>query len=207
MNVLRAKGIRKSFGRRGVLNGADLEVAPGRLVAVVGENGSGKSTLLRILARDLRCDSGTIEIQGRVGYCPQQVVLDDGLTPDQHLRYFRSAYGITSLARAEELMRILGYANDRARPAGTLSGGTQQKLNLTIALMHSPALLLLDEPYQGFDWETYLAFWELAVKLRDSGTAIVVISHLVYERERFDTIFQMRDGRLHQGVSDHERPT
>ena len=198
MTALAARGIYKSFGRRRVLAGLDLEVAAGQMVAVVGENGTGKTTLLRILAGDLRPDAGSVAIRGRPGYCPQTVVLDEALTVDQNLRYFQAAYGIGRTGRAGELMERLGYAGCRDQPAGTLSGGTKQKLSLTLALMHDPRVLLLDEPYQGFDWQTYLAFWELAGELRNRGTATVVISHLVFEQERFDRICHLRGGRIEQ---------
>ncbi len=203
MTALAARGIRKSFGRRQVLAGLDLAIAPGELVAVVGENGTGKTTLLRILAGDLRPDAGTVAIAGRPGYCPQMVVLDETLTVDQHVRYFQAAYGISSPARAGELMERLGYATCRGQRAGILSGGTKQKLSLTLALMHDPPVLLLDEPYQGFDWQTYLAFWDLAGELRATGTAIVVISHLVFEHDRFDRICQLKDGRIDAEAGDH----
>lgn len=203
MTALAARGIRKSFGRRQVLAGLDLEVAPGELVAVVGENGTGKTTLLRILAGDLCPDAGTIAIGGRPGYCPQTVVLDEALTVDQHVRYFQAAYGIDSTARADELIERLGYASARAQRADTLSGGTKQKLSLTLALMHDPPVLLLDEPYQGFDWQTYLAFWDLAGELRAAGTATVVISHLVFEHERFDRICHLAGGRIDEEASRH----
>ena len=202
MTVLAAQGICKSFGRRRVLTGLDLDVAPGEMVAVVGENGTGKTTLLRILAGDLRPDAGTVTIGGRPGYCPQTVILDEALTVDQHVRYFQAAYGISSPARARELIERLGFAAYRGQRAGTLSGGTQQKLSLTLALMHDPPVLLLDEPYQGFDWQTYLAFWDLASELTAAGTATVVISHLVFEHKRFDRICHLADGRI-QEVSSH----
>jgi ABC-2 type transport system ATP-binding protein len=198
MTVLAARGIRKSFGRRRVLAGLDLEVAAGEMVAVVGENGTGKTTLLRILAGDLRPDAGSVAIRGRPGYCPQTAVIDEALTVGQNLRYFQAAYGIGRTGRAGELIERLGYAGCRDQRAGTLSGGTRQKLSLTLALMHDPPVLLLDEPYQGFDWQTYRAFWDLAGDLRDRGTATVVISHLVFEQERFDRICQLRDGRIEQ---------
>jgi ABC-2 type transport system ATP-binding protein len=202
MNALAARGVCKSFGRRRVLDGVDLRVAPGELVAVVGENGTGKTTLLRILAGDLRPDSGTVAIGGRLGYCPQTVVLDEALTVDQHVRYFQAAYQIGSPARAEDLIERLGFADCRSQRAGTLSGGTRQKLSLMLALMHDPAVLLLDEPYQGFDWQTYLAFWDLAADLTAAGTATVVISHLVFEHERFDRICHLGGGQI-QEVSSH----
>ena len=203
MNVLEAQGIRKSFGRHHVLAGVDLAVPAGDMVAVVGENGSGKSTLLRILAGDLRPDAGRVQTSGRVGYCPQAVVLDDALTVDQHIRYFQAAYRIAAAERAATLITRLGYATSRHQPAGTLSGGTRQKLSLTLALLHEPALLLLDEPYQGFDWETYLAFWDLAGELRAAGTAILVITHLVFEQERFDRICHLTAGRIEEGTIRH----
>jgi ABC-2 type transport system ATP-binding protein len=203
MTALAARGIRKSFGRRQVLAGLDLEVATGELTAVVGENGTGKTTLLRILAGDLRPDAGSVTVAGRPGYCPQTVVLDEALTVDQHVRYFQAAYGIDRRDRADELIERLGFAACRGQRAGTLSGGTRQKLSLTLALMHDPPVLLLDEPYQGFDWQTYLAFWDLTGELRERGTAIVVISHLVFEQERFDRICHLRDGRIKEEVSSH----
>ena len=207
MSALTARGVCKSFGRHKVLAGLDIDVTAGELVAVVGENGSGKTTLLRVLAGDLRADAGSVACSGQPGYCPQTVVLDDALTVDQHVRYFQAAYGISSASRAGELIERLGYAACRGQRAGTLSGGTKQKLSLTLALMHDPPVLLLDEPYQGFDWQTYLAFWELTDELRARGTATVVISHLVFEQERFDRVCQLRDGQIHEEASRHAPAT
>jgi ABC-type multidrug transport system ATPase subunit len=82
-----------------------------------------------------------------------------------------------------------------------LSGGNRQKVNLGVSLLCDPDVLLLDEPYTGFDWETYLAFWELTEDLRDRGTAVVIISHLVSERERFDRILELSEGRLDEDAS------
>src|SRR5436305_6406011 len=141
MTVLVARGIRKSFGRRRVLAGLDLEAGAGEMVAVAGENGTGKTTLLRILAGDLRPDAGSVAIRGRPGYCPQTAVLDEALTVDQHVRYFQAAYGIGRTGRAEALIERLGYAGCRDQRAGTLSGGTRQKLSLTLALMRDPPVL------------------------------------------------------------------
>jgi ABC-2 type transport system ATP-binding protein len=194
--VLRVRDLEKSFGRHKVLRGVSFEVAPGTLVGIVGENGAGKSTLLKILAGELRPNSGQIVRRGAQGYCPQQVVVHDGLTVNQHLDYFRAAYGLRDLHRAEELLEHLGYAAYRTSLVKTLSGGTKQKLNLTLALMHRPQVLLLDEPYQGFDWETYLRFWDLTSELRAQGCALLVISHLFFEQHRFDALYQLRQGRL-----------
>lgn len=194
--LLVAQSLSKSYGRRVVFRDVGFVVTPGSLVGIVGENGAGKSTLLRILAGELRPNSGSVTVRGALGYCPQTVVLNDALSVDQHLDYFRAAYRIGDLRRAHDLVDQLGYTRYRTTPVGALSGGTQQKLNLTLALMHDPTVLLLDEPYQGFDWETYLRFWDLCAELRARGCAVLVISHLLFDRSRFDTIYRLAEGHL-----------
>lgn len=194
--VLHVQNIHKAYGRHKVLQGVDFAVAPGTLVGIVGENGAGKSTLLKILAGELRPNRGQVFRRGALGYCPQQAILNPALTVRQHLDYFRAAYNLADLHYAEILIERLGYQQYHASVVSTLSGGTQQKMNLTLALMHQPTLLLLDEPYQGFDWETYLRFWELTNELRAQGYAVVIISHLFFEQKRFDVLYQLQQGRL-----------
>lgn len=196
--ILCVQDIHKAFGRHKVLRGVDFSVAPGTLVGIVGENGAGKSTLLKILAGELHPSRGQVSRRGALGYCPQTVILNDTLTVQQHLDYFRAAYHLADLRRANELIERLGYQNYRHTIVGSLSGGTQQKLNLTLALMHQPNVLLLDEPYQGFDWETYLRFWDLTGELRDQGCAVVIISHLFFEQKRFDVLYHLQQGRIAQ---------
>ena len=194
--VLQARDVGKAYRHHQVLAGVDLEVAAGQLVAVVGENGAGKSTLLKILAGTLAADTGTVRASGTTGYCPQDPVLNDSLTASQHLRYFAAARRLASLERGRELAARLGYEQYLDRPAGQLSGGTRQKLNLTLALLHDPDVLLLDEPYQGFDWETYLRFWDLVADLRARRTAVVIITHLVFEQDRYDLLADLAGGHL-----------
>ncbi|HEY1389762.1 MAG TPA: ABC transporter ATP-binding protein [Ktedonobacterales bacterium] len=196
---LSAESIAKAYGhlrRRIVLRDITFTVAPGALVGVVGENGAGKSTLLKILAGELRPDRGRVALDGALGYCPQEAILNETLTVAQHLDYFAAAYGIRNLRRANELVEQLAYPQYRSTRVAALSGGTKQKLNLTLALMHDPQVLLLDEPYQGFDWETYLRFWDLAADLRSRGCAVLIISHLLFDQQRFDALYQLQNGRL-----------
>jgi ABC-type multidrug transport system ATPase subunit len=174
----------------------NFSVASGTLVGIVGENGAGKTTLLRIVAGELQPGRGDVFRQGEMGYCPQTVILNDSLTVDQHLDFFRAAYNIDDLRRADELIEKLGYRHYRRELVGNLSGGTKQKLNLTLALMHQPELLLLDEPYQGFDWETYLCFWDVVTELRERGCSILIISHLFFEQKHFDVLYRLQDGRV-----------
>jgi ABC-2 type transport system ATP-binding protein len=207
--VLEARDVRKAYRGHQVLAGVDLAVRPGQLVAVVGENGAGKSTLLKILAGILAADSGQVGLAGTLGYCPQDPVLNDNLTACQHLRYFAAARRLPSLRRAGDLVRLLGYEQSLGQVAGELSGGTRQKLNLTLALLHDPDVLLLDEPYQGFDWDTYLRFWDLVADLRSRRKAIVIITHLVFEQDRFDLLADLAGGCLRSrepsGKDDHAR--
>ncbi|MDQ0935703.1 ATP-binding cassette domain-containing protein [Streptomyces turgidiscabies] len=200
--ALLVEDVHKSYARRRVLEGVDIELPRSCLGGVVGENGSGKSTLLRILAGQLAADHGRVSCPGGVGYCPQEPVLNPTLTTDQHLRLFQVAYALPHLDRANELLDQLHFSADRGQRVETLSGGTQQKLNLTLALMHDPTLLLLDEPYQGFDWETYQKFWELTGSLRDRGDSILMVSHISYEISRFDHLWRLHSGRLSERKRD-----
>ncbi|RAG84352.1 ABC transporter ATP-binding protein [Streptacidiphilus pinicola] len=196
--VLGVRDLRKDYRQRPVLRGVSLDLYPGQLAGIVGENGSGKSTLLRILAGDLAADSGTVERAGLLGCCPQETVLHQAFTVAQHLRFFQAAYGLSHLTRAFELLEQLNLSDYRHERVAALSGGTRQKLNLVLALIHDPQVLLLDEPYQGFDWETYLRFWDLAGALRDRGCAVLVVSHLAYDASRLDILYRLQAGVLRQ---------
>ncbi len=204
--VLEATGITKSY-RRGlwprrrelaVLRGADLVLAAGEVVGLVGENGSGKSTLMKILVGALNADEGEVRVSGRVGYCPQEPILYERLTCDEHLELFGVAYGMDTTAvagAAKGLYATLGFGNWRASRVEELSGGTRAKLNLALALLADPELLLLDEPYAGFDWDTYQRFWDLTAERRAAGRGVLVISHFINDEERFDRLVELRDGR------------
>ncbi|WP_309050564.1 ABC transporter ATP-binding protein [Streptomyces sp.] len=197
---MKVAGIHHAYGGRAVLRGVDMELPRGSLVGIVGENGAGKSTLLKILAGELRPDRGVVRHEGRFGYCPQQVILNDSFTVRQHLELFRTAYSLPDLRRAEEIMEALNFREYAGERVGALSGGTRQKLNLTLALIHDPDVLLLDEPYQGFDWETYVRFWQLAVQLRTSAQSVLVVSHLAYDVDRLDVLWRLKEGVLCAGA-------
>ncbi|WP_405764366.1 ABC transporter ATP-binding protein [Streptomyces sp. NBC_01538] len=193
---MEVRDVHHAYRRRMVLRGVDLRLPRGTLCGIVGENGAGKSTLLKVLSGELRPTRGTVRHSGRFGYCPQHVVLNDALTVRQHLTFFQTAYRLADVRYAEEVMETLGFTGYADERAGVLSGGTRQKLNVTLALMHDPQVLLLDEPYQGFDWDTYQRFWDLAVRLRDAGRSVLVVSHLAYDTERLDELWRLDTGVL-----------
>jgi ABC-2 type transport system ATP-binding protein len=204
--VLRANDIEKTydtwnpFGRTvEVLAGAKMDIRAGEIVGIVGENGSGKSTLMQILVGALDADTGSVETSGTVGWCPQEPRLYDRLTVEETFHIFGEAYDMTHdeiraardrFAETFDFERFLDYQIRH------LSGGNRQKVNLSVALMHDPEVLLLDEPYTGFDWDTYLAFWDLTEELTDDGVGIGIISHFINEQERFDGIYELADGTL-----------
>jgi ABC-type multidrug transport system ATPase subunit len=183
--------------RISVLRGASLQVDRGELIGLVGENGSGKSTLMQIIVGLLARDAGSVARSGRLGYCPQQPLLWDKLTVAEHFLLFARAYDLdeTAVTSRDALLDELGFARYLSYRVEALSGGTRQKLNLALALMHEPDLLLLDEPYAGFDWETYLRFWDMAERRRADGMGILLVSHLLAERKRLTRIYELRDGR------------
>ena len=204
--LLEAHGIEKAYPRgvwplrrrAEVLRGADLTLAPGEVVGLVGENGSGKSTLMKILVGALAADAGSVSYAGRLGHCPQEPVVYERLTCDDHFELFGRAYAMTDEAARHSrraLYAALGFERYAATRADQLSGGTLSKLNLGLALLADPDVLLLDEPYSGFDFDTYLRFWDLVAERRKAGRSVLIISHFVTDEQRFDRILQLRDGR------------
>jgi ABC-type multidrug transport system ATPase subunit len=154
---------------------------------------------MQIIVGLLQRDAGDIQRPDRLGYCPQFPMLWEKLTVDEHFELFARAYGLddaTATRATATLVDELDFAKYRSYRIEALSGGTRQKINLALSLMHEPQLLLLDEPYSGFDWETYLRFWEMAERRRDDGMAILIVSHLLAERERLDRLLQIQDGAV-----------
>jgi ABC-2 type transport system ATP-binding protein len=193
----RCEGLAKAYGSRRVLAACSLGVDAGEIVGLVGENGTGKSTLVRSLLGFIRPDHGRIWLHPSVGYCPQDDYLHGRLTVAEHLRLARDVYGQhhpIDPAFVDALVHRLKLAAHLRERIDRLSGGTVQKLKFATSILHRPALTLLDEPTDGFDWAMYLAFWEIMTELRAEGCAALVVSHLIHDRERFDRIYELAGG-------------
>ena len=192
--VLRLRDVSVRRGRRTVLSGINLTIRRGEVVAVVGANGAGKSTLLQLCAGLLRTSGGSIERTPSFGYAPQLDSLAPLLTVDEHLRLFGAARGIRqgrSVSTGHRLLTRLGWTARGDQTAGTLSGGTQQKLNVALAQLDAPDLLLLDEPYQGLDALAYEDLWALISAWRASGAGVLLVTHLLRDVDLVDRVVEL----------------
>ena len=192
--VLRLTDVSVRRGRRTVLSGINLTLHRGEVVAVVGANGAGKSTLLQLCAGLLRASGGSIERTPNFGYAPQLDSLAPLLTVDEHLRLFGAARGIRqgrSVSTGHRLLTRLGWTARGDQTAGTLSGGTQQKLNVALAQLDAPDLLLLDEPYQGLDALAYEDLWALISAWRASGAGVLLVTHLLRDVDLVDRVVEL----------------
>ena len=192
--VLRLRDVSARRGRHTVLSGINLTIHRGEVVAVVGANGAGKSTLLQLCAGLLRASGGRIERTPNFGYAPQLDSLAPLLTVDEHLRLFGAARGIRqgrSISTGRRLLTRLGWTARGDQTAGTLSGGTQQKLNVALAQLDAPDLLLLDEPYQGLDALAYEDLWALISAWRASGAGVLLVTHLLRDVDLVDRVVEL----------------
>ena len=197
--ALVAKGVGKRYGARTALREVSFEAQPGELVAVIGPNGAGKTTLLQILAGALAPTQGEVSLRAHeVGWVPQHPALYKKLSVEENLRLFARLEKVGDVAGAVERMLEQTDLADRARDeVGRLSGGNQQRVNIAIGLLRSPAALLLDEPSASLDPRQRERLWGFIGSLAAAGTAVVYSTHDVGEAERYaDRVLVLADGEL-----------
>lgn len=205
--MLQVKDLCKTYGDRPVLNHLNLCIHPGEIYGLLGPNGAGKTTTINILCHLLQPDSGYITINHQpvsegtkslIGLAPQDNLLYKSLTCAENLDFFASLYGLSRRQRQQRIPACLEAVGllDRAQSrAEVLSGGMQRRLSLAIALIHSPKLLILDEPTTGLDLEARQEIWGLLRQLPTHGIAVLLTTHLLDEAERLC----QRIGILKQG--------
>lgn len=188
--MIRARGVVKAFGLKPVLRGLDFDVPQGSFVALLGPNGAGKTTFLRILTSLAKPTAGVVEIAGYripgqeaaarslLGVVAHQPLLYGDLTAEENLRFYARMYAVAGVAdRIQEVLRIVGLTRARHELVRAFSRGMQQRLAIARAILHSPQVLLLDEPHTGLDQEAAETLDELLENLAQAGSTIVMTSH------------------------------
>jgi ABC-type multidrug transport system ATPase subunit len=195
---LRAHDVARRFGVQVALEPTEIEVRAGETLALIGPNGAGKSTLLALLAGALEPSSGSVERVGgvRVGWVPQQAALYDRLSARENLELFARLEGEPEPARvAGRLLERFDVPADR--PAHTLSVGNRQRLNVALALLGDPRVLLLDEPTASLDPGQRRRLWETVTHLRADGGSVVFATQNLEELDLYaDRVAVLQRGRL-----------
>jgi ABC-2 type transport system ATP-binding protein len=210
--ALSIQDVQKSFGSTHALAGVSLHVKTGEIVALLGPNGAGKSTLFQILTGLFVADSGSVEVLGvnmrtspvpalaRLGVVFQQPALDLNLSVTANLRFHADLHGIprkVSTARIAELLAHFDLTAIAAKPARSLSGGNRRKIELLRALVHEPALLLMDEATVGLDPASRTQLLdEVLVRAASQGLGVLWATHLVSEAERAHRIVVLHKGQV-----------
>jgi len=210
--MIEVSGLRKAFGERTVLDGIDLHVPGGRMVALLGPNGAGKTTAVRIMATLLRPDDGEVRICGHdvvreaadvrraIGLTGQQVSLDTLLSGRENLIMMGRLFGLnTSRARerATELLDRFDLAEAADRPVKTYSGGMKRRLDLSVSLITSPPVLFLDEPTTGLDPRSRNDVWAVVRGLLDDGVSILLTTQYLEEADQLaDRVAVISGGRI-----------
>jgi ABC-type multidrug transport system ATPase subunit len=195
---LRARGVARRFGAQVALEPTDMEVSGGETLALIGPNGAGKSTLLSILAGALEPTAGSVErVDGvRVGWVPQRPAFYDRLTARENLELFARLEGEQDHAAVSA--RLLAQFDLPAdRPAHTLSVGNRQRLNVAVALLGDPRVLLLDEPTASLDPGQRRRLWETVTSLRDGGGSVVFATQNLEELDLYaDRVAVLQRGQV-----------
>ncbi len=198
--ILEIKNVKFGYSRKKtVLENVNLTIEPAEIVGISGENGSGKSTLLKLIVGLLKPQKGAIIRHGRLGYSPQDLLLFDNLTVMENFLVFGRGMGIKDeqiKQEAKKIMERLNFLHYKDTLVKNLSGGTAQKLNFGLSLLGNPDILVLDEPYQGMDYASFQAFWEIQQELRNQGKAIIIVSHLIEDKSKFTRSLHIIDKTL-----------
>jgi len=207
--VLKIEKLNKSYGKRRVLQDLTLHIQAGEVYGLLGSNGAGKTTTINLLCNLLRADSGAIAInnypvseatKSLIGVAPQENLLYKSLSCEENLNFYAQIYGLKGQHRRQQVQESLAAVNlaDRAKsPVETLSGGMQRRLNIAVALVHQPKLVILDEPTTGLDIEARYEIWDLIRRLKSEGITILLTTHLLDEAERLcQRIGILKGGRI-----------
>ena len=194
-------GVTVVFGDTTALNDVTVHLPPGQVTAIVGADGSGKTTLMRVLSGLVDPERGTVTSPGpdRIGYLPSGAGSWKDLTVSENVAFVGAAYGLTGAdlaSRADPILERAGLAHVTDRLAGHLSGGMRTKLGVSLALLHSPDLLILDEPTTGVDPVSRVELWRMISGAVADGAAAVATTTYMDEAERAASVVLLGEGRV-----------
>lgn len=207
--MLQITNLNKSYKSIQVLQDLNLHIHTGEIYGLLGANGAGKTTTINIICNLLKADSGDVKINDQsvseatkkiIGIAPQENLLYQTLSCEENLNFFAKIYGLNRETRQRQIQQTLTSVNllDRAKsPVETLSGGMRRRLNIAVALVHQPQLVILDEPTTGLDIESRYEIWELIRQLKNQGVTVLLTTHLLDEAERLcDRIGILKHGHI-----------
>jgi len=189
----------KTFGKQEAVKGVSFSIGKGEIFGLLGPNGAGKSTTINMMCGYLEPTTGDTIVQGHstskepravkkiIGVVPQEIALYKDLTAQENLDFFGEIYGLSGKERKERSEAVLHFVGlyDRRKDAiKTFSGGMQRRINMAIALIHQPSVLMMDEPTVGVDPQSRENIFDTIEKLRDDGTTILYTTHYMEEAER-----------------------
>ena len=196
--MIEIKDVTKSYGRHKVLQNVSFEIMEGELFGLLGPNGAGKSTLIDILTGIQSMDSGEIFINGKsiktdkveirkqLGLVPQDIALLEELNAVDNLEYFGGLYGLAGAElknQIEKLLEVAGLTDKKKEKVKNYSGGMKRRLNIAVAMLHNPSILILDEPTVGVDAQSRQHIFDYIQSLAEQGTTILYTSHYMEEIE------------------------
>ncbi len=209
--MLRLTNLRKSFGPLIAVDGLTLDVRRGEVFGLLGPNGAGKSTTINMAVGLLAPDSGTAELDGigkptdasvraNIGIAPQALALYEDLTGEENLNFFANLYNLRGSAarqRTAQVLEMVGLTPKKSDRVGTYSGGMKRRLNLAVAVLHNPPMLLLDEPTAGVDPQSRNNILDMVRALAAEGRTVLYTTHYMEEASKIcDRVAIMDKGRL-----------
>lgn len=217
--AIEATGIQKSFGDLKVLDGIDLKVRRGTILALLGPNGAGKTTMVRILSTLLNADGGTAkiegydirkqadEVRGSIGLTGQFAAVDEYLTGVENLEMMGRLYRLSqseTKKRSVELLKVVDLVESSKRPVRTYSGGMKRRLDLAMSLIAGPPVIFLDEPTTGLDPRSRVAIWGMVKQLAKNGTTILLTTQYMEEADQLaDRVIVIDGGKvIAKGTAD-----
>ena len=210
-NIIQVQNLTKKFGSFTAVNSISFNVKKGEIFGFLGANGAGKTTAIKMLIGILAPTEGDAivanfnvcreaeEVKKHIGYMSQKFALYDDLTVQENITFFGGIYGLTRKqihSKSQQLVKELSLQEVSNSLVGSLPLGWKQKLAFSVAMLHSPEIVFLDEPTGGVDPITRRQFWEMLYKAAHEGTTIFVTTHYMDEAEYCDRVSIMVDGKI-----------